>query len=1056
MSIVNEIMEIPLGLIKRYMIIYYCQYSDTTGSKVVTKEMASWVEVHVSRERVKDFNSVLQYFEYQVKNSPTPKNINIAFINENQDFGRNYPDTVLDEKFLSSLSEARIRNIFRLINGYVDGNLDDRIPTIINRLIDFFPYGWSSELTYDEAADFRDDKKKYNEMALEDLCSRIMYLDVPTPQLVNYLYALPHTITVINNNQTYYGDLTFEELARNIMIPVKYHRTIVDHPLNLQPLSICPSLLTSVKNMEVDLNQHLNSGKKFLNTTEDATNIIVIKDRVEWKQYGVTLTTLPFGLRSDIESLNIISTRYDGRNSHSDNETRKLYLRKEFKSRKMMRTLISKMNKKPLKIPIIFGKKYEVLNNYGISDVLNLNEIIINYDIGPRGLLVFSGSPYTMSTRNKLPPAPESLQILDPYRASFREDFLEDQTPKPIVGFQEPFEHIEFSLLPWYSNIFSKFYPELADQIDPVPEFLTRMLQIDRRGSAMMDSMFSVLEFHEKEADNRKFSAYAAALFGIEITSIESIPSIDVTYAYVNICQETGTSDLNQPFTPVAENILQYISNRLEGYEVRKLASYLHIPDSEFLSIKQFIDCLWKGDINTIEFKPEVLKRITFWKSMSETQKVILSRYYDLREEGGRFFVYPSKPISENFEKVVQMYNIKTADSIVKTYGIVVPNGISNYKYLEDNLHEYVQMFDRKEKLYNDFPSLTDKELIKYIGAHVGHFSRDDLLQKASMFYLLGDDPTFFIPLERNSINKYLLSSIPPYNEDDLASNPKNNVIAYGTKDSYHLFEISELSSGFIDENLSIPNPENIAQYIEINIYQSKQLINLIQMYPITSDSETLLGQIEYAIKTKSIGNEQDKMRYLEYLKFDTLNRTLMIDCLKDLFYLGMYFKRWTGPGNPFPSREDQTITAGYDGNRDSAATMHSFITHYEALTSKDLINNLQIVEHAAGLITIQKIKFLTFWEQLTGSSQLRKTEELRKENVKLLEEATKRMSKEELETFRVELSSKRVAEGDYCIRMASSILIGTGHYYAKLFTNLELGSDEIGGYDPKKSFKIL
>jgi hypothetical protein len=1090
---IETIMGLDGNLIYRYMMAFDVMYS--SSSREVTREMAETIyDSHNSK------NSSYNLFNYRTKdlvpdieklietqNALNSKTIQVNFYNLERT-PIPYPEEILQSSFIELLGDKYIEELFMKLFGYKEFNKDEMKSLVLSALNSLSSYGWTSPEGDESSVQYIGHEEeilggeyiifvnKYHMLALQDLLSRSKKVEITTHKFVDYLTRDGRGITYIGDYSNY-GKITTKELSRLMSIDMKYIAEVTKVP-QIHLLMKNNEMIEKVHQIDLLLDSYIKNQniKIFDATLKDISELQIKLDKtnspyVQWKMYGFTLRTLPLGLASYLDSPNILSTRSDGEKSVGElgylNYFNTEPLKSEVISFKYIRKLIRLMNRAHLSIPIITGNKIpKIIEGNLFFNIYNLKEIaeaLGKHSVEElnQAIRAVSSTGYTIAMRNSLRVIPPP-SVTDPLRLRYKEDFLADQVFKGFQGFQNPFEHIEFSLLGPYAQKYILHYPGDAENIFPVPESLTVARTKDLNETAIIDRiMFGDLEL----LSNPTYVArvFTCAMFGVEITSLESVPGPKTANAYVNICQTVGRSNLSLNdgvFTPIPENIIDWIESFGEQslMGVKALANLLHIPHSEFISKEGLINALRVGNLNDLGFSREVLKRILVWESFPEYKQIIASRYYiDSKENQtpGTTFVYNNKP-SENFEKVLEIFNPKTADKIVKTYHISVPSGVSSYKYLENNLHSYANVLDRDPK-DESIEVMSDGGIIKMIGVYVGHISRDDLVAKAKAF--LDGETMFFIPLVRNSINKYTLTSVPPYDEEDeieySISNPKLKIVGYGTSKAYYAYETTDFEGSFLDDKLSILNPKDIGTYIDITVPQASQLINLVAMY--TGMKETI-EKIEASIQAASIGNERDLAIYKEYKTFGEVDRNLLKKCFEDLFYLGMYFRHWLGPGNAFPSKESQTISSGFDGNRDSASTMHSFITHYEKLSLKvkEMLDNLMTYEHKSGTIILGKYKFIVFWESLTGASKMRETEKLRQANAKALEDAAKRMTKQELEVFRASLSNKIVAEGQYCIRMASTILVGTGHYYAKLLFSLDLGSEEVGGYNPKNMVNIL
>lgn len=273
--------------------------------------------------------------------------------------------------------------------------------------------------------------------------------------------------------------------------------------------------------------------------------------------------------------------------------------------------------------------------------------------------------------------------------------------------------------------------------------------------------------------------------------------------------------------------------------------------------------------------------------------------------------------------KLVKLKQNFSIDEIQNILGIVIPSFTSVEKniYILSNLPFYINVLSRKDiKAYSVseldsldtnellfyFSSLKDIEIFKIYNVFVYYTSRKELVE--NMVSLVSEE-NFMLRLERNqefyerSKNKEIL-----FTAEDIRSEPSVCVL-YGTLKSYHTYTIEELnlcfSTSFSKRCIDFVKPNNINETFPDNrILYLKKLITCVP----SEESKKLLETINQGFEYRELLKNYEKGILFLIGGFSDDVVELIKSFLKKLFIIGMYMRRWKGPGHKYPLRESETL----------------------------------------------------------------------------------------------------------------------------------------------------
>lgn len=360
--------------------------------------------------------------------------------------------------------------------------------------------------------------------------------------------------------------------------------------------------------------------------------------------------------------------------------------------------------------------------------------------------------------------------------------------------------------------------------------------------------------------------------------------------------------------------------------------------------------------------------------------------------------------------------------NLVSNFGMRLPEFLTNRRirnYVYDNIVDYKNVIVRnpaivplKQKITkvpadffemaNQLSEYTDYEIVDFFGFSGGFNNRNGLIEQV------------FVNLREE--NFILFNRIDP----DRATNTKTTLltefdeilspyIVYGSPLSYRVLELDEIIHAF-------KVSPGVIDFLKINNktderYTKTQIIRLqVILATMRSVNKNLEAQIDELLNIINIGFAQKLFRddnikelIVEISQTTKENKDKLEKFFWDLFYAGMYMRRWKGPGYKYPMSSSST-QAKIDPVPISIIALSQVWASWENIEPyliRDKINYLPIIDiYHNGQATVTQ-------ERL----------------IKMVQE---------------------IASGSYCIRMASRKLVLSANYYLNLFFN-----QSIKDFDP-------
>jgi hypothetical protein len=264
--------------------------------------------------------------------------------------------------------------------------------------------------------------------------------------------------------------------------------------------------------------------------------------------------------------------------------------------------------------------------------------------------------------------------------------------------------------------------------------------------------------------------------------------------------------------------------------------------------------------------------------------------------------------------------------SLMLRIGMLIPQGTDPRRYALGNLTRYEQVLRRpvnvppiNELLRNPPVTInrfseqagiyTDQELLGasgYVGPYV---NRADLLlhvftliTEIEFFLLNRIDPTR-VTNDQTTLLERFDELAPPY-------------LGFGRALQYRIYSLDEVNTAFhVNDNgeIEFPRPENPREAFTSEELGSFQEV-LLQFRERDPTQRTLVLEIEAKIargilmRTSQDRNTTNVRRALREASQEV--RDVVKTIFTNLFYAGMYMRRWRGPGHPYPFQERETLVS--------------------------------------------------------------------------------------------------------------------------------------------------
>jgi hypothetical protein len=283
---------------------------------------------------------------------------------------------------------------------------------------------------------------------------------------------------------------------------------------------------------------------------------------------------------------------------------------------------------------------------------------------------------------------------------------------------------------------------------------------------------------------------------------------------------------------------------------------------------------------------------------------------------------------------------------------------------------------------------LPDNVLISWTGVYPAYSGRAQLVRAINRLY---ESPSFFIPVDpkrRYAENKVTVTGLTEVTSSEVP------MLAYGTWSRYQVYEYNDLieSCRCMNDVLIARHPEDPRKYF--TKAELMELLTLLKQGESCDEGKAELYQAIEDVITNGLdmSSAQDRTKAVIAL-MDQKNKDIMRQAFHLMFCAGLYMRRWKGPGHTFPLLEEQT-NKGPPPDKQVGESVISMLELRDKLQPEEIqfFNELITINIKAGRLVAQ-------------------------------EESIKRMV-------------EGVLSGKECIRMASTVYMGTACYYASSMFN--------------------
>lgn len=308
-----------------------------------------------------------------------------------------------------------------------------------------------------------------------------------------------------------------------------------------------------------------------------------------------------------------------------------------------------------------------------------------------------------------------------------------------------------------------------------------------------------------------------------------------------------------------------------------------------------------------------------------DVRKVCINAYKDVWRHHYKMIktveIVKMKPENRSDFEYYLILGLLYPDIFYQQMEVAVPPNWNHATYIRANVHLYHDLLDRipdsaklmhieyARKIYE---KLNDNVLISMIGGYPVFENRMSLVNNIlNMLYV----KNWFVLLspDMNKVRNKdgvttLLSTL-----DDLAEEGAV-VLAYGNSREYVFFEAEELMTSIRIEEVEHENMKEkmwVFQNPQGGTFSSVTLYTLLELTSIIAHLDQRIAQLHVHVLTalsenSSYSEEEIGLRDT-YAQLDDKERKTISQFLETIFHMGMYMRRWGGPGHPYPIKEEDT-----------------------------------------------------------------------------------------------------------------------------------------------------
>jgi hypothetical protein len=396
------------------------------------------------------------------------------------------------------------------------------------------------------------------------------------------------------------------------------------------------------------------------------------------------------------------------------------------------------------------------------------------------------------------------------------------------------------------------------------------------------------------------------ALHGVDYTDVVGIPNRDLmNYTRISILM----NDPNHPGRRILPGLLYGLSRNL----LERFAQKSGIPSGHlrFHTVSDLQNVIVTGK-STLDTE-KITKYSQRYDLLTQHKySNMIQNLYSIHGNEDRW-IQVCKTEPHPMEQYILNYDQYTPADLSKAFGMVIPLSQAHNvdRYIRTNLVSYsdvltrtgmevipleVMVFMNTNERHDFVKKLTDNEIFNLIGIYVPYTSRDELVNgiARSVFH-----QRFMLPVVRSTARSF--------NAETLMGNEITDMtvfmVCYGTALKYHTYELIELYHAFNRDPdtgvMTFRRPDNMNQTFSTSDVEG--LIELLRCFTPTEEITRLVNLIEEGMIDAREKIASDDEKEAQVKTFDPSNKQLVREYLRQIFYTGMYMRRWSGPGEPFP-----------------------------------------------------------------------------------------------------------------------------------------------------------
>ncbi len=275
--------------------------------------------------------------------------------------------------------------------------------------------------------------------------------------------------------------------------------------------------------------------------------------------------------------------------------------------------------------------------------------------------------------------------------------------------------------------------------------------------------------------------------------------------------------------------------------------------------------------------------------------------------------------ISRSKTSPLEKYIVECTRENYMTLSLEIGMNIPAIAAGDSYLYYLMNVVDYKNVLEGSEPA--DNEIFTRLGIYFYYTSRSNLYYAYQ--HLICKNERVFAPMRCNITGESIHGVLNRSLNTDLTTGETVNealkngefVICFGKYNAFHTTTLEELDNAFqiTDENTAFRIPYDYGNEYEEEIVDN--LVSFLALYPDTPQKVSLLDKIKKIKEISVEKNNAEKQRLVRLKQAPEEVKLLIKEYYYKVFDLGMYFRKWRGPGHPYPMDKASTEIKDFDPN---------------------------------------------------------------------------------------------------------------------------------------------